>query len=108
VKELKLKACRPHILQMLTEGDFDRRVEFSECFLIRCETEPDFPRRILWTDVASFKLNGRINRHDSVYWIESNPHTGGIKCSWSNCLGRHLEWRHRGSFLFYGDVTGEL
>jgi hypothetical protein len=42
--------------------------------LIRCEAEADFPRRILWTDEASFKLNGRINRHNSVYWIDSNPH----------------------------------
>jgi hypothetical protein len=23
------------------------------------------------------------------------------------CVGRHLEWRHRGSLLFYGTVTGE-
>jgi hypothetical protein len=42
----------------LTENDFDRRVEFSEWFLIRCEAEPDFPQRVLWTDEASFKLNG--------------------------------------------------
>jgi hypothetical protein len=30
VKALKLTAYRPHLLQMLTEDDFDRRVEFSE------------------------------------------------------------------------------
>jgi hypothetical protein len=42
--------------------------------LIRCEAEPDFPRRILWTDEASFKLTGRINSHNSVYWSDSNPH----------------------------------
>jgi hypothetical protein len=42
--------------------------------LIRCEAEPDFPRRILWTDEASFKLNGRINSHNNVYWSDSNPH----------------------------------
>jgi hypothetical protein len=56
VKVLKLKTYRPHLLQMLTEDGFDRRVELSEWFLIRCEAEPDFPRRILWTDVASFIL----------------------------------------------------
>jgi hypothetical protein len=59
---------------MLTEYDFDQRVDFSEWLLIRCEAEPDFPRRILWTDEASFKLNGRINRHNSVYWSDSNRH----------------------------------
>jgi hypothetical protein len=74
VKALKLKAYRPHLLQMLTEDDFDRRVEFSVWFMIRCEAETDFPRRILWTDEVSFKLNGRINRHNSVYWSDSNPH----------------------------------
>jgi hypothetical protein len=73
VKALKLKAYRPHILQMLTD-DFYRRVEFSERVLIRCEAEPDIPRRILWTDEASFNLNGRINWHNNVYWSESIPH----------------------------------
>jgi hypothetical protein len=58
VKALKLKAYRPHLLQMLTEDDFDQRVEFSEWFLIRCEAEPDFPQHILWTDEASFRHNG--------------------------------------------------
>jgi hypothetical protein len=43
-------------------------------FLIRCEAEPDFPQQILWTDEASFKLNGQINRHNSVYWSDSDPH----------------------------------
>jgi hypothetical protein len=59
---------------MLTEDDFDRRVEFSEWFLIHCEAEPDFLRHILCTDEASIKLNGRINRHNSVYWSDSNLH----------------------------------
>jgi hypothetical protein len=59
---------------MLIEDDFDRTVEFSEWFLIRCEAEPDFPRRILWTNEASFKLNGQINRHNSVCRSDSNPH----------------------------------
>jgi hypothetical protein len=59
---------------MLTEDDFDRSAEFSEWFLILCEALPDFPRRILWTDEASLKLNGRINRRNSVYLSDSNPH----------------------------------
>jgi hypothetical protein len=40
VEALKLKVYRSHLLQMLTEDDFDRRLEFSEWFLIRCEAEP--------------------------------------------------------------------
>jgi hypothetical protein len=41
---------------------------------IRCDAEPEFPRRIAWTDEASFKLNVRFNRHNSVYWSDSNPY----------------------------------
>jgi hypothetical protein len=74
VKALKLRAYCHHLLQMLTDDDFDQRVEFSEWLLIRCESEPDFPRRILWTDKASFKLNGQIDMHNSFYWSDSNPH----------------------------------
>jgi hypothetical protein len=59
----------------LTQDDFNRRLEFAEWFLIRCEAESDFPRRILWKDEeASFKLNDRINRQNNVYWSDSNPH----------------------------------
>jgi hypothetical protein len=58
----------------MLKDDFDWRVEFSEWFLIRCEAEPDFPRRILWTDEASFKINGRISKNNSVYWSDCNPH----------------------------------
>jgi hypothetical protein len=51
---------------MLTEDDFDQRVELSEWFLIRCEAEPDSPRCNLWTDEALFKLNGWINPHEVI------------------------------------------
>jgi hypothetical protein len=43
VKASKLKAYHPYLLQMLTEDDFDWRVEFSEWFLIHFEAERDFP-----------------------------------------------------------------
>jgi hypothetical protein len=30
--------------------------------------------KILWTDEATFKTNGRVNRHNCVYWSDTNPH----------------------------------
>lgn len=74
MKSLKLKPYRPQLHQGLLEDDFDRRVEFSELFVIRCEADSDFQNRVLWTDEASFKLNGRVNRHNCVYWSDVNPH----------------------------------
>jgi hypothetical protein len=66
MKALKLKAYHPHLLQVLTEDDLIRGYNSQNDFFILCDAEPDFPRHILWTDEASFKLNGRINRHNSV------------------------------------------
>ena len=42
--------------------------------MVRSEAEQNFPDRILWSDEATFKLNGRVNRHNCVYWSDSNPH----------------------------------
>lgn len=31
-----------------------------------------FTRKIVWSDEAQFKLNGRVNRHNCVYWAFEN------------------------------------
>jgi hypothetical protein len=72
--DLKLKPYRPKLLQALHEDDPDRRVEFCEQYIIRQEADNNFYKRILWSDEATFKLNGRINRHNCVYWAAKNPH----------------------------------
>lgn len=30
--------------------------------------------RILWSDESTFHLNGNVNRHNSCYWSDTNPH----------------------------------
>jgi hypothetical protein len=78
--------------------------------LIRCEAEPDFPRRILWTDEASFKLNGRISRNNSIYWSDCNPHEVIQEelnvpnlTVWASICGGGIV----GPYFFDGTVTGE-
>ncbi|KAL4112800.1 hypothetical protein QTP88_016529 [Uroleucon formosanum] len=73
MKNLGLKVYRPHLLQVLNEDDPDRRLEFCEWYVIRTEADPEFFRTVLWSDEAIFKLNGRINRHNCVYWALENP-----------------------------------
>lgn len=73
MKAVQFKPYRPRVLQQLSEDDFDRRLEFCELFLARLAVEPDLPERILWTDEAQFKINGLVNRHNSVYWSTDNP-----------------------------------
>ena len=39
-----------------------------------CEDNPTFLDEIVWTDEATFKLSGHVNRHNCVYWSDRNPH----------------------------------
>lgn len=72
--DLELKPYIPRPLHALNEDDPDRRLQFCETFLAFYEEDPDLVKKIIWTDEAHFKLNGRVNRHNSVYWSDSNPH----------------------------------
>lgn len=72
--ELQFHAYRPRLLQALHEGDYQQRVNFCEWYLIRKGADPTFAESILWSDEAIFKLNGRVNRWNSVYWADENPH----------------------------------
>ncbi|XP_076352800.1 uncharacterized protein LOC143248290 [Tachypleus tridentatus] len=38
--------------------DPDRRVEFCECYLIKSVENAQFPNKIVWSDEATFDLNG--------------------------------------------------
>ena len=62
----------PHIA--LNDDDPDRRMEACELFQQMFNDDPAILDRILWSDEASFKLNGHINRHNCVYWNEENLH----------------------------------
>lgn len=39
-------------------------------YFIRAEAD----QNLLWTNEACFNLNGRVNRHNCVYWSDVNPH----------------------------------
>ena len=73
MKSLKLHVYRPRLFQALNEDDFDRRMEFAEWFQVMSEADPNFSRSILWTDEATFKTNGLVNRHNCVYYDFENP-----------------------------------
>ena len=69
----KMKPYIPRLVQALHDGDQDRRVQFAEEFLDRVAADDTFINRIWWSDEASFKLNGHINRHNCVFWCADNP-----------------------------------
>ena len=64
----------PRLFHALHDGDADRRLQFAETFLQLVHEDAAFIDNVWWSDEASFKLNGHINRHNCVYWADENPH----------------------------------
>jgi hypothetical protein len=72
-KSLGYKPYIPRLIHELNEDDFDRRIEYCETLLSLLQREPDLICRIIWSDEAIFRLNGHVNRHNSIYWATENP-----------------------------------
>ena len=75
MKKLNLNPYRPRLLHGLMEDDPDRRLQFCETLRdFIANEEQDILDKIVWSDEASFKLSGHVNRHNCVYWASENPH----------------------------------
>lgn len=109
LKERGIKPYRPLLLHKLNEDDFDRRLQFAEWFINQAQASDEFLDMIVWSDEASFKLNGRLNRHNCVYWSENNPqqimerevNLPGVN-AWAAISSRGLI----GPFFIDGEVNG--
>lgn len=107
--KLKLKPFIPRLVQSLTEDDPDRRLQFCELLLNQAANEEGFLEKLFWTDEAMFKLNGHVNKHNAVYWSDTNPHltisnelnSPGVLV-WGGISAHGLI----GPFFFEGNITG--
>lgn len=73
-----LKSAKQHpykiqLLHELSEDDPDRRMQFCELMMERINNNPGFIKQIVFTDEATFCLNGFVNRHNCRYWSDVNP-----------------------------------
>jgi len=60
-------------VQELHDDDCDRRLEFCEWFLNKRRQQPNLEQHILFSDEATFYLNGMVNRQNYRYWSDINP-----------------------------------
>ena len=110
LSQLRLKAYRPHLVHAMSEDDPDRRVEFCEAILNKCLEDRSFLAKVFWSDEAHFKLNGHVNRHNTIYWATENPHkeierdvnAPGVTVWAAICCDALI-----GPFFFPGNVTSE-
>jgi len=74
LKKNKFHPFKVTLVHELNEDDFDRRVEFCEDMMARIDNNPNFHFNIVFSDEATFELNGTLNRHNCRYWDNVNPY----------------------------------
>lgn len=109
LKKEKYYPYKVHLLHELNETDADHRLQFCEEIMFRCGENPNFLNNIVFSDEATFCLNGSVNRHNCRYWSQENPHW--IQESHSQRQGKVNVWAgivgHRivGPYFFEGNLT---
>lgn len=74
LKQRKYHPYKPTIVQALNNNDFRRRLEFCRWYNQKCEEQPDFQSRVIWTDESRFTNCGVFNKHNYHHWATENPH----------------------------------
>lgn len=73
-KKLKYHPYKVRLIHELAEDDFDRRTEFCEYMMDQNIRNNTFIANVLFSDEATFYLNGHVNRQNTRYWSQENPH----------------------------------
>lgn len=73
LKENKFHPYKPQFVHTLKPRDYGSRFDF--CSLIQGEVEEDpfMPRKIIFTDEATFTSNGTVSSQNCRWWSDSNP-----------------------------------
>lgn len=61
-------------VQELNEPDFLRRLVFASWINRRVRSDPNFCKKNLWTDEATFTRSGYVNHRNEHLWLQENPH----------------------------------
>ena len=70
---LSLKPHKVYFAQKLYEEDFQDRVEMCRTLLPMLQ-DTEIQENVLFSDEATFYVNRFVNKHNIIYWCETNPH----------------------------------
>ena len=73
-KKLKLFPYKIKIVQKLEPIDRPNRQFFAHTMLTRSQDDPNYVKKIGFTDESAFSLAGVCNRHNCRIWGSENPH----------------------------------
>jgi len=98
LKNAKYHAYHITLTQAITDEDMRVRLLFCQWAEQMFENNPRFFYNVMFSDEATFKNNGELNRHNCHYWSDVNPH-------WY----RQIDNQHRWSVnVWCGIVNGYL
>ncbi|XP_032670957.1 uncharacterized protein LOC116844012 isoform X1 [Odontomachus brunneus] len=72
-KNLRFHPYKIKLVHELLEDDSDRRLQFCELMMAQIDADGNLLNRILFSDEATFELNGNVNRHNFRFWSDNNP-----------------------------------
>ena len=55
LKRAQWRSFIPRLVYALNEDDYDRRIQFCEWYRAKCAEDYQFPKKIVWSDEATFK-----------------------------------------------------
>lgn len=73
LKKYNFSPYKYQSVQTLQDGDAGRRLQFCRWFIGKCTEDPNFSRKILWSDEANFSNRGMCNKRNHHYWSMDNP-----------------------------------
>lgn len=111
LKKYKFSPYKHQRVQTLEDGDADRRLQFCRWFIDKCIEDPNFSRKILWSDEANFSNRGMRNTKNDHYWAtenpllvqQLNPQRRFSVNVWCGLIGSKI----LGPYFYHGSLTGE-
>ncbi|GBM39932.1 hypothetical protein AVEN_250250-1 [Araneus ventricosus] len=73
-KRLHFKPYKMQLVQQLKPSDLSIRFNFAVEMLHRIDVDNDFLQLIIFTDEATFRVSGHVNKHNTRIWGSENPH----------------------------------
>lgn len=109
IKKNKFHPYKIQMHQELLERDFPIRINICEWFSGLINGYPDFLKKVLFSDEATFHRNGFVNRRNFHFYSDSNPHLfrTTTQTKWSiNAWGGIVGDTVIGPYFFEGSLTG--
>lgn len=78
-KDLGMFAYKVQLVQELKQVDHPQRFRFAEWALNQLNDDPNFARKIIFSDKAHFYLGGYVNKQNCRIWATENPHVAVTK-----------------------------